>query len=285
MSKKILVTGATGTIGKAVVKELKAAGAAFKAASRNVAAGHEKLGSDTEVVAFDFADPTTFNAATEGIDRVFLLGPPLTLELDKLLAPFIAHLQIKGIKRVVYFSALGAEKMGDSLGFHTMIEQQLKRENFDYTILKPTFFAQNFKNYEWENITERGITFVTAGEGKAAFVDVNDIAKVAAKVLTTDGHTGKQYQLTGPELLSYAEAAQILTEVTGKPIFYPNPSPDQYRGALAAAGAPAFVADYMINVYSIIATNEAALLTSDVELLTGQKPTDLKTVLQRDFAA
>ncbi len=284
MSKKILVTGATGTIGKAVVKELKSAGAAFKAASRNVAAGHEKLGSDTEVVAFDFADPTTFNAATEGIDRVFLLGPPLTLELDKLLAPFIAHLHIKGIKRVVYFSALGAEKMGDSLGFHNIIEEQLKRENFEYTILKPTFFAQNFKNYEWENITERGITFVTAGEGKAAFVDVNDIAKVAAKVLTTDGHIGKQYQLTGPELLSYAEAAQILTEVTGKPIFYPNPSPDQYRGALAAAGAPAFVADYMINVYSIISRHEAAVITNDVTLVTGQKPTDLKTVLQRDFA-
>lgn len=285
MSNKILITGATGTVGKALVKELKARGVAFKAATRNIAAGKEKLGSDAEVVAFDFAEPNTFAAATAGVDRVFLLGPPVTLEVDKLIAPFLAHLQHQGIKRVVYFSALGAEKMGDALGFHTANEEKLKADGFDFTILKPTFFAQNFKNYEWENITERGVTYVTAGNGKAGFIDVHDIAKVAATVLTTSGHTGKSYELTGPELLSYADAAQLLTEVTGKPVFYPNPSPDEYRGALAAAGAPAFIADYMIAVYSIIARNEAAVLTDHVERITGQKPTSLKTVLLQDFAA
>jgi uncharacterized protein YbjT (DUF2867 family) len=149
----------------------------------------------------------------------------------------------------------------------------------------PTFFAQNFKNYEWDNIVQRGITFVPAGHGKVGFVDVEDIALVAATVLTEEGHGGKTYAITGPELLSYQEAAEQLSDVIGKTIHYANPSPEVYTQALKDAGAPDFIASYMIPVYSMITDGKVAVLSDDVERLTGKKPTQLRVVLERDFAA
>ncbi len=285
MSKKILVTGATGTIGKALVKALQAKGASFKAAARDLEKAKKVSGlTDGEVVYFDFTDINTYKNAIEGIDTVFLLGPPVTLNLERQINPFLDFIKSNDIKRVVYISAMGAENMGDDLAFHAIVENKLQEDGFEYTILKPSFFAQNFKNYEWENITQRGITYVVAGKGKAGFVDVEDIAAVAAAALTEDTHIGKTYHLTGPETLSYYEAADILSDVTGKTIVYPNPTPEEYTGALKAAGAPDFIAKYMINVYSLIVRNEADITTDDVERVTGKKPTGLKEVLLRDFA-
>jgi uncharacterized protein YbjT (DUF2867 family) len=283
MSKKILVTGARGTIGKAVVTALKNENASFVAGVRDKAAASEKLGAGVELVRFDFEDPSTYEAATEGVDAVFLLGPPMVINLDSLLTPFIDFLKGKEIKRVVYVGSLGMEKLAE-LPFHVILTEKLKRDGFDYTILKPSFFAQNFKNYEWENIVQRGILYSPAGNGKVAFVDVNDIATVAAKALTQDGHGGKEYEITGPETLSYADAASILSEATNKPIVYPNPSPEEYTGALKGAGAPDFIAPYMISVYSLIANNEVNIVSPVVEALTGKKPTSLKAVLERDFS-
>lgn len=211
------------------------------------------------------------------------MGPPLVLELDKLLIPFIDFLSEKNIERVVYLSALGSAAENGLLDFHAKIESKLKRDGFNYTILKPVFFAQNFKNYEWENITERHLTFMPAGIGRAAFVDVHDIAKVAAITLMEDGHTQKTYEITGPELLTYFDAANILSEVLNETIMYPNPSPEQFKEVLIASGAPEFVADYMNEVYKMIADHTVEYTTDDFEKLTGERPTDLKTVLKRDF--
>jgi uncharacterized protein YbjT (DUF2867 family) len=284
MSAKILVTGATGTIGKSLVKNLSERGASFVAGVRNLAEAREKLAPGASLVAFDFSKPETFESATQGVDRVFLLGPPMVFELAELLRPFIEFLKEKGIQKVVYLAALGLEAIPE-LPLHQQTIDRLEREGFDYTVLKPSFFAQNFKNYEWENITQRGVTFVVAGKGKAGFIDVDDIANVAAEVLTTEGHTKQSYALTGPELLSYYEVAEILTEVTGKRIVYPEPSEGDFRQALQAGGAPDFIASYMLNVYKLISEGHVSYLTDDVEKLTGKKPTSLKTVLAADFAS
>ncbi|MCW3465778.1 NAD(P)H-binding protein [Chitinophaga nivalis] len=283
MSNKILVTGATGSIGKALIKSLQTQQAAFFAASRNVAAAKEKLGLQEEIVHFSFDDPTTFEAATAGVDKVFLLGPPITPDLDLLFAPFLEYLGKKGIKRIVYLSALGLTNPEGLLGFHARMEQKLAQEGFDYTILRPSFFSQNFRNYEYENITERSIVFAPAGKGKAAFIDVADIAAVAAVALTTEGHSGQSYDLTGPELLSFYDAAALLTTVTGKQITYPEPDADTFKAVLKAAGAPDFIGEYMTIVYDGILTNKVAFTTDTVEKVTGKKPTTLKTVLEQDW--
>lgn len=284
MTEKILVTGATGTIGKALIKALKSRRAPFVAGVTSEQRGQDVLGSDVPTVVFNYENSATFAQATEGVSKVFLLGPPLRMDLDKLVIPFVAHLKASGIHQVVYISALGLDEVNE-LPFHTRVVEAIKAQGFDYTILLPTFFAQNFKNYEWENITQQGITFVPAGKGKVGFVDVEDIALVAATILTEEGHGGKTYTITGPELLSYAEVAELLSEVLGKTIHYPNPSPEVYTQVLKEAGAPDFIASYMIPVYSLIADNKVNVLSDDVERLTGKKPTLLRAVLERDFAS
>jgi uncharacterized protein YbjT (DUF2867 family) len=214
------------------------------------------------------------------VNRVFLLSPPLQPNVETLLEPFIDFLKNEtSIKRVVYNGAMGVPVMSA----HDTIGNMLKDKGFEYTLLLPTFFAQNFKNYEYENITQRGITFNVAGEGTVAFIDVYDIVRVAAKVLTEQGHEYKSYELTGPEVLSHFEAATIITEVLGKPVFYPNPSEEDYIGALKGAGVPDFVAPAMIGIYSIIKENKVNYATDWVEKLTGRKPTTLKEVIQKDF--
>ncbi|WP_373494013.1 SDR family oxidoreductase [Aquiflexum sp.] len=284
MKEKILITGATGTIGKALVRQLQGLKANFVAGSRDFNKAKSTLNiSEDKWVKFDFAEIHTFEKATENVDRVFVLGPPLTLNLEQILIPFIDFLIHKGINRVVYLSAFGNQSLGGDLAFHHIMENYLKESQLGFTILQPSFFAQNFKNYEYENLMERGITFNVAGDGKVGFVDVEDVAKVASKVLTEDGHAGKTYQLTGPVLLSYHDAANILSEVLNKNIIYPNPSEEAYRGALKAGGAPDFIADYMIPVYGMIKDGSVGRLTKDVEEVLGEKPTDLKTVLKRDF--
>lgn len=279
---KILVTGATGTNGKALINKLNELKADYVIGTRNPEQA-QQLFPGSAITAFDFGNPSTFENAVQNVDKVFLLGPPLTLKIDELLDPFIDFLNEKGIKRVVYFSALASDKMGTTLDFHFKIENKLKADGFDYTILRPTFFAQNFKSYDYENITERGIIFSVAGTGKVAFVDVHDIANVAATALTNDGHSGKTYELTGPEALSFADAATQLSEVLGKNIVYPNPSAEQFKAVLSEAGAPGFIADYLIDVYSVIVNNEVNFTTNDVEKVTGKKPTSLQEVLKRDF--
>ncbi|PSL44264.1 uncharacterized protein YbjT (DUF2867 family) [Chitinophaga niastensis] len=283
MSNKILVTGATGTIGKILVKNLEARQASFVVGSRNVEQAKDKLGLADNIVQFSFDDPATFENATAGVDSVFLLGPPMVPDLNVLLTPFLEYLPSKGIRRIVYLSALKIDP--DSiLGFHAVMEQKLAQDGFDYTVLRPSFFAQNFKNYEWENITERSITFAPAGNGKVAFIDAADIANVAATVLTTAGHSQQTYELTGPEILSYYDAANLLSEVTGKTITYPSPDAATYKAALKAAGAPDFIGTYMVAVYDVVAGNKVNFTTDTVEKITGKKPASLKTVLTADWS-
>ncbi len=282
MTEKILVTGATGTIGQVLVKQLQQKQAHFTVGSRDVENAKKKLGLSGNVVRFSFDEPATFEAATNNVNCVFLLGPPLVLNMEKLIIPFLDFLGSKNIKRVVYLSAMGADQMKE-LSFHGIMENKLKSDGFDYTILRPAFFAQNFKTYEAESILQRSILFQPAGSGKVAFVDVKDIAAVAAAALTESGHSKKTYEITGPETLSYYDAATQLSEILGKTITYLNPNPQEYTEALKAAGAPDFIAPYMVSVYSAIANNQVNRVSLDVELVTGKKPGSLKEVLKSDF--
>lgn len=276
---KILITGASGTNGKVLTEVLTSRGIHVKLAGRTAL----PTNAFSEYVPFDFGDAASFETAVADVDRVFLLGPPLQFGVDALLTPFIDFLKQKGINRVVYFSAMASDKMGDNFEFHLNLEHKLANDGFDYTVLRPTFFSQNFKNFEFENITQRNIVFMPAGSGKAAFVDVYDIAEVAATVLTEAGHERKIYELTGPELLTYGDAASLLTEVLGTTISYPNPTPEIFKQVLADSGAPEFVANYLIQVFGIIANDQASTTTNTIEQILGRKATNLKTVLERDF--
>lgn len=283
MEQHVLVTGATGTVGQEVAKALQARAIPFTAAVRDVDKAKEMLGRETHAIHFDFEQPQTFDQAVQSVDRVFLLGPPLNMHLDQLIEPFIDYLYKNEIKRVVYLSAFGAESMR-GLPFHTVVEQKLKAMDFAWTILRPSFFSQNFKSYEYENITEHGITYMPAGDGKVGFVDVCDVGEVTAAVLTDNQHIHREYVLTGPETLSYYDAAQQLSELIGKPVRYPAPTPEEYTDTLKKSGAPDFIAPYMNEVYGLIRDGKVDQVSPAIEDILHRPPNPLREVLQRTFA-
>lgn len=276
------ITGASGAVGREVVQALLEQGHTVKAASRHPEKSSQQFGNQVDAVEFDFENPATY-AQVAGCDGVFVLGPPLNLDLFNLVRPFIEYLEANGPQRIVYLSANGMQQL-EALPFHQQMEEHLKQSNLDWRIVRPGFFMQNFANYERENIEQRNIVFVPAGEGKTAFVSTRDIGAAVAALLQSEVHRHQIFHLTGPELLSFFEAAALLSEVLGRPIVYPNPDEATYRQVLADAQAPAFVADYMVPIYGLIKDHQIANQTQDIEQLTGCAPETLQTVLERDFA-
>ena len=155
--------------------------------------------------------------------------------------------------------------------------------NFDWTILQPSFFSQNFKNYEYENITERSITYMPAGDGKVGLVDVADVGEVAAAVINDEQYIHQKLVLTGPEAISYYDAAEQLSKTLGKSVHYPNPSPEEYAQTLENVGTPTFVADYMNEVYGLIRDGKVDYVSGAVQEILDRPPTSFEEVLKRTF--
>ena len=279
---KYFITGATGTVGREVVRALLQQGHHVVAASRQPEKSSSIWGNQVSAIAFDFSDPSTFEHAN-GTDGVFLLGPPMTPTLFELLEPFVNHLIAKGPGRVVYLSGRGMDQL-NTLTFHRDMEAKLKASHLDWRIAQPDFFAQNFSNYERQGIEGQKVVFVPAGNGKVGFVSARDIGDSVAALLTRDEFRHQSFALTGPENHSFGDAAGILTEVLGEPIHYADPDPETYKKVLLDAGMPAFVGGYMDEIYGMVREGVAEEVTHSVEQLTGHKPESLRTVLTRDFS-
>ncbi|MGB3589266.1 MAG: SDR family oxidoreductase [Tunicatimonas sp.] len=275
------VTGATGTVGREVVQALLQQGQQVIAASRHPERSREQFGTSVKAVSFDFEDINTFSEVSS-TDGVFLLGPPLYPDMFKLLAPFTDYLLQRGPKRIVYLSAYGMDDLTE-LPFHRQMEDKLKQAEVDWRIVRPGFFMQNFGNYERENIEQRKIIFFPAGEGTTGFVSARDIGEVVATLLVKDQHRHQTYMLTGEQAYTHFEVADLLSDIKGEKITYINPDSETYRSTLAQAGAPPFIADYMLPVYGLIKRGKVKETTQDIEKLTGRKPEPLRVVLERDF--
>lgn len=275
------ITGATGSVGREVVYQLLEQGQQVITATRNPEKSKELFGDKVTAVQFDFADPSTYAQALQS-DGIFLLGPPLHLELFTLLEPFVDYLESQQAPRLVYLSANGMENL-PSLPFHGQMEEKLQQSSLDWYVVRPGFFMQNFGTYERESIEHHGVVFVPAGEGKTAFISTKDIGGAIAALLQLEQPEKRVFILTGNQLYDYFEAAQQLSNTLGKTITYPNPDDATYRQVLKEAQAPDFIADYMIPVYSLIKEGKVANISGDVELLTGRAPESLEAVLARDF--
>ena len=198
----ILVTGASGNVGGAVTQSLLTRRIPFRIGTRRP--------ESAEAVALDFRDPRTFRTAVRGCDAVFLLRPPAISSTRKTLNPFLDAARAEGVRQIVFLSVAGAPN--NPLIPHFAVEQRLKRGPGDWTILRSGFFAQNFGEAYRQDIVEESRLFVPAGEGRVAFVDVRDIAEVAAGALIDPAlHSHKIYTLTGSEAIGFAEAAEILS--------------------------------------------------------------------------
>ncbi|MBY8157651.1 SDR family oxidoreductase [Vibrio fluvialis] len=263
---KVLVLGASGHVGQPLVAELLAKGEQVKAASRS-----GKAFGAAEGVVFDFADPTTFDAAFDGVDRAYVMLPGGYVESKALLEPVIQAAAERNVK-VVFQSVLGVDA-DDSIPYR-QVEIALENSGVPYVILRPNWFADNFHTY-WKAGIDQGVIGVPAGEGKSSFIDVRDIASSAAAALTTNRFDNQAFNLTGPEALSYAQAAQKISAALGKPVAYQAMEEGAFCDLLKSLGVPADYAEFLTSIFYPVREGWTAGVSDAVATLTGKAPRSL----------
>jgi uncharacterized protein YbjT (DUF2867 family) len=270
----VLVTGATGNVGAAVVGELRARGAAVRAFARDAGRASERLGQDVELAIGDFDDPASVAAAVEGTERVFLSSAdgPRKVEHERTVTDACAA---AGVELIVKASTLAADTTSPlaPLAWNARSEEHLRRSGVPAVILASGSYMTNLLAGADE--IRQGRLIAPAGDGRIAMVDPRDIGAVAAVVLTTDGHEGCSYRLTGPRAVSYAEVARALAEATGVPVAYLDVPEEAAREALVAAGLPGWLVEHLVGVFRLIRADALAQTTGDVLALAGRDPRDI----------
>ena len=270
MSETILVTGATGTIGRDVTKQLSKKGAAVRAGVRDPGKARKQFGTEIALAAFDFEDAQSFDGALKGMEKVFLL-PPLMPNQVEVANTFVDAAKRAGVRHIVKLSVIGADAGPPfTLGkWHAAGERHVRESGLAFTFLRPNSFMQNFINHF---PPRDGVIYLPWGNGKASFVDARDIAAVAAEALTTRDHEGKSYTLTGPAALGIAAVAKILSEVAGREIRYVDVPESAARDGMLQAGLPQWQVDALMDLHAINKQNLWSAVTSDIEKVTGKPP-------------
>ena len=272
MEKTVLVTGATGTIGRDVAKILSENAVPIRAGVRDQAKARKQFGADIALATFDFEDAASFPGALKGVEKVFLL-PPLMPNQVEVTNAFVDAAKRAGVRHIVKLSAIGADASPPyTFGkWHAANEQHIRESGLAFTFLRPNSFMQNFITYF---PPRNGAIYLPWGTGTASFVDTRNIASVAAEVLTSDGHEGKIYTLTGPAALGIAEVAQILSEAAGREFKYVDVPEDAARDGMLQAGVPKWQVEALMELHAINKQNRWSAVTSDVEKVTGAPPID-----------
>ena len=251
----ILVTGATGTVGRRVVRGLRERGHEVRAMTR----------SGTGFRA-DFDDPASLRRAVAGVRAVFLLTAPASPTADHDLA-LLEAAGAAGVASVVKLSAIGTgERFGDAVvgSWHLAAEEAVRASGLVWTVLRPSSFATNCLS--WAGSPVPNLT----GAGKQGVIDPSDVAEVAVAALTGPGHEGRTYTLTGPELLDVPAQAARLSEAIGVPIGTVDVPLEDARRAMLARGTPAAAVEATIVGSAWARAGHNAVLTEDVPAVLGR---------------
>lgn len=273
MTDTIIVTGASGTVGREVVKQLVAAGMKVRAAVHTASKGEvfKRLGIET--VELDYTRPETWAAALNGAAKVFFVGfaGPTFAELSR---NFAEAAKKAGIAHFVKLSAFGADFAPQFYiaKSHRESEEAIEATGIAYTHLRPNVFMQNLINYYGQTIRDAGRFYLAQGDGKVSFIDVRDVAAAAVETLTSGGHAGMSYTLTGSEALSYYQVAEILSRATGKTIEYVALSEEQALQQSRARGLPEFVVEVSRNMDAFGRDGGFAPVNSVYEQITNRQP-------------
>ncbi len=280
----ILVTGATGRTGSEVVKALIAKGEQVRALVRDPERAGAIQGPGVELVVGDVEKPETWDAALQGVDKAFLLSPegPQMAELH---GKFADAAKLAGVRHLLRMSILVANPDSPlAIGkWHGEADQNVANSGIPYTIIRPAYFMQNIIGSA-RMIASDGAFPGAMGDGKVGAIDTRDIGNVAATVLTSDGHEGKTYPLTGPEALSMGELAGKLSAVLGKEVKYVNVSQEKAKGDLMAMGMPDWMADGWVAIAMMISTGAATMVTPMVKGINGEEPRSFDQ-FARDYAS
>ena len=281
----VLVTGATGNVGRAVVSSLLDAGVVVRAlvtAPDEARSNAESVSPLLSFVAFDFQRPMTFDAAFADGTSLFLMRPP-AIRHARVITQALDAAYRSGVRQVVFLSVQGAER--NPLIPHHAVEKHLRTmastdPAFGYTMLRAAFFMQNLSTTHAADIREQSEILVPAGDGRTAFVDARDVGAAAARVLAGDSRDrfmNRAYELTGREALTYHEVAAILSSACGRKIRYRRPGLLRFYRAMRRRGHTRGFVTVMMALYSTARIGLAAHLSPDLEMLLGHPP---RTVVQ-----
>jgi uncharacterized protein YbjT (DUF2867 family) len=273
MSSPVLVIGATGTIGREVVRLLSAKGVPVRALVHSPGKAALVEGPWVEIARGDLAQPYTIEAAAEGVSRLLLLAPmdPRMAEWERAAIRAAAS---AGVRHIVHLSGSDADPESPLLlnRLHGQIDAELAVSGLEYTILQPDAMMQNVFGHI-PTIASQGVFYAVRPNARMAMVDARDVAAVAVAALTELGHGNKTYHLTGPEALSMNDVAARLSAVLGRPVRCVDVPPDMMRKRMEAAGMPTWLASYVIGVALSYASRTEVKMTTDVADVTRKRPT------------
>jgi uncharacterized protein YbjT (DUF2867 family) len=272
----ILVTGASGNVGRVVARELRATGADVRLAQRSPTAGA------ADEVAFDLTDAATWGQAFDGVRSMFLVRPPAVGNVRRDLLPAVAAARDAGVEHVVFLSLQGAER--NKVVPHATVESWLRASGMAWTFVRASFFHQNLTTTHVSDVRDRDEILVPAGDGATAFVDAHDVGAVAAAaLLDRTGHAGRAWTVTGPRALTYAQVAEILTAELGRPVRYARPGALRYaRHARRVLDMPWGMVAVTTAIYTTARLGLAAALTDDVRTVLGREPLDFAEFAHRE---
>jgi uncharacterized protein YbjT (DUF2867 family) len=266
----ILVTGATGNVGREVVAQLLDAGANIRVMTRNPATAHFDLRVQT--VRGDFEDSRSLLEAVGAVDSIFSLAAGPSIELYE--ARLVEAARSARVQRIVKLSVLGAggSSGGDGvLAWHSAGESAIRRSGMAWTILRPGVFMSNAQFWNGD-IKRYGKVFSNFEEGRIAAIHPKDIASVAVHALTTSGHDGKIYPLTGPEALTIREQVSLLAKAINKSIEVVPIGDDDARNVMVRSGMPSYLLEALLPFSPAIRSGAASQVLGTVEEVTGKKP-------------
>ncbi len=263
----ILVTGATGTIGSHLVRELVRQDELVRAGIHVRPLEFDGV----ETCSIDFDQPETLPPALEGVDTLFLLSRDVFHE-----KPMVDAAIEAGVERVVYISSFNAETDTFIVGqLHREVEQYIQDSDMIWTILRPNYLMQNFVTIMGEEIRNEDAFYDSIGDARVSQIDARDVSQVAARVITESGHENQAYELSGPEALSHHQAAEALSEALGRRIQYLELDDETYRRRLLSQGVPEEFAGYLVDVNRRNRKGETDddKITDSVRNILGREPT------------
>jgi NAD(P)H dehydrogenase (quinone) len=287
---KILVTGATGQLGQAVVNELlnKINASNISILVRNLAKAEELKAKGVSVIQGDYNDYTSLVAAFRGVDKLYFVSS------SDVMNRFAQHQNVvkaaaeAQVGYILYTSAQRKSEDGSSpialvADAHWKTDNLIKESGLTYTILKNGLYTDILPMFMGDKVIETGTIFLPAGDGKASYASRNDLAAAGAILLTTEGHENKVYEMGGPVAYSFQDIAGMLSELSGKTIQYVSPSAEVFSEQLKSYGLPDETIQGAATFCVAIAQGEFNFPSTDLETILGRKAQTVRDFLKAAY--
>jgi uncharacterized protein YbjT (DUF2867 family) len=274
----ILITGASGSVGKAVLQEAIRKESQIRGMFRSKEDA-AKVPSGCEAVLADYADKQSLLKALGGVSSAYVVCSPIP-QLVELESNMVDACKEAGVNHVVLNSALGAGDYPKSFpSWHRKVEDKLKSTGMSYTILRPNGFLQNIVAFNAPSIRAQGAFYAAMGDAKVSYLDVGDIAVVAVQALQGGAHAGKTYELNGPEAISNQELAARISKVTGRTVNFVNIPESAQRDAMLGLGMPDWQVTALLELQQYYKQGGGARTDGLLQTLIGRAPVTLDQYL------